>query len=296
MAEPIVVCLKRSQVTDVPLRLGEGARGVRADETLIHANPTDMGALRWALSLAEQMGTQTAVEVYAVSVGPPGWDESLRAALAAGAVKAVRVWNPSWGGEEWMEQADASADRTAFLARAAAEGIEPWKPALILTGDASADTGHGCFGAFLAHALGIGFAHRAAQVVPLDGQWRVRCKLDRGYAQEMVISRPAVITVGALPPLPPAPLPAWLRSRTAEIPCVVSALQPPPASATTLRAPVPRVKRYPALSPEFSAQERIGALVDQPLVGGGTVLQAEEGIAAQVEAIIQVLREREYIG
>ena len=174
--------------------------------------------------------------------------------------------------------------------------VQPWKPALILTGDASADTGHGCFGAFLAHALGIGFAHRAAQVVPLDGRWRVRCKLDRGYAQEMVISRPAVITVGALPPLPPAPLPAWLRSRTAEIPCIVSALAPPPASATSLRVPVPRVNRYPALSLEFSAEERIGALVDQPLAGGGTVLQAEEGISTQVEAIIQVLRKKEYIG
>ena len=51
-----------------------------------------------------------------------------------------------------------------------------------------------------------------------------------------------------------------------------------------------------SLPPEFSAEERIGALIDQPLAGGGTVLQAEVGVSTQAEAIIQLLRKREYIG
>ncbi len=293
MAEPFAVCLKQIQSADVPLRLDPRGRGVRSDEAPVCTNPADLGALQLALNLARSSAGGLPGEVYAISVGPPSWEGSLREALAAGAAHAVRVWNPSWGDGEWIETADGSADRTAFLARAAAEVIASLEPVLVLTGEKSGDTGHACFGAFLAHALGMDFAHRAAALVARGGQWLARCKLERGYTQELVLPRPAVITVTAQPPPPRAPLPRWLFSRTAQIPCTAPAL-PAPRVSTTLRAPLPRVKHIGAPPPAASAEERIRAMVELPQGGGGTVIPSEAGVTSQAEAIVQRLREKGY--
>jgi hypothetical protein len=97
-----------------------------------------------------------------------------------------------------------------------------------------------------------------------------------------------------LPGPPDASLPAWLRSRTAAIPHTTAELSAPSRAATTARAPIPRVKRYPAMPAHLSAEERIRALVTLPSSSGGTVLGSEHSADRQVDAILALLKARGY--
>lgn len=292
LSETIAVCLQLAHTTDVRIRLREDGRAFRAEEAAGAINPADLSALALGLSLAAEGGG-----LAAVTVGPEDWEAPLREALAAGAVQAVRVWNGAWPAEVWAGAIDGSAGHTAFCARMAAAAIEPLAPRLVLTGESGAVAGHGCFGAFLAHALGAAYAHRAVLLEREGGGWRVRVKLERGYTQEMTLPAPAVVTVSAaLPVPPPATLPAWLDSLEAKIPVIQPAEAYPAGPHTTLRAPVPRVKRFELPGGTLDAEGRIRAMVDLPTGSGGTVIPREAGAEAQAEAIAALLEERGYLG
>jgi electron transfer flavoprotein beta subunit len=296
MSRPLAVCLKSVHATSVPLRLDPSGRAIRADESPMAVNPADLAALGLALGL---LGGAPERRVLALTVGPFAWEEPLRFALAAGASEALRVWNPAWPSGQWEGAVDGSAAHTRLAAEAAAEALRSTmghdRPGLVLTGEASADAGHGCFGAFLAHALGAAFAHRAVALEPDGADWRVRVKLERGYTQEMALRAPAVVTVSAALPAPPYPsLPAWMASRTAIIRTERSALPYPTGTGMRLRAPVPRVKRYQVPEPSLNAEARIRAMVEQPTSSGGAVIAAEAGAEAQAEAILKLLGEKGY--
>jgi electron transfer flavoprotein beta subunit len=262
----------------------------------------------------------------ALAVGPAAWEPVLRAALAAGADEVLRVWPAAWP-ETLAADAralDGSGARTLLHAALAAEALRPRLAGgalLALTGESSADEGHGCFGAFLAQALGLGFAHRVQRIEPAPPEsppearpdapagWSARVKLERGYTQELALERSAVATVAAPgEPLPEASWPAWLASRTAPIPLLQPAVpgDVAPETATALRPPRPRVKRISVPASSLSAEERIRLLVGglphggagSPSGGtapGGSLLPASEGAQRQAEAIAELLKARGYL-
>jgi electron transfer flavoprotein beta subunit len=288
----IVVCLKPVQVPSVCLRLDESGRALHPGDAPFAVNPADLAALGLAFSVA---AAGTAAEITALAVGPESWEEPLRVALAAGAQQALRVWNGDWPIARWQGAQDGSAAHTAFAARAVAEILASQVPDLVFTGDSSLDSGHGCFGAFLARFLGATYAHRTVALTRDDAGWRSRVKLERGYTQEMVLPAPAVLSVSAGLPQPPYPsLPAWIAARAATIPLRASALRYPSLPTTILRPPHPRVKRFVVPGAAMDAESRIRAMVEQPMAGAGTILQAGEGAATQAAAIEKLLREKGY--
>jgi electron transfer flavoprotein beta subunit len=290
----IVVCLKPVQVPSARMRLDESARATHPGDAPFAVNPADLAALGLALSL-DSGGTTVAVT--ALTVGPEFWEEPLRVALAAGARQALRVWNGEWPSERWQGAQDGSAAHTAFAARAAAEALTAHVPDLVFTGESSLDSGHACFGAFLARFLGATYAHRTVALNRDDAGWRTRVKLERGYTQEMVLPEPAVLSVSAGLPQPPYPsLPAWIAARAEAIPLRSSPLRYPALPATALHPPHPRVKRFTVPGSTLDAESRIRAMVEQPMAGGGTILQAGESAATQAEAIVKLLREKGYWG
>jgi electron transfer flavoprotein beta subunit len=307
MESLIAVCLKAVLRTDTPLRLDSSGRRVLHDGRVPSLGPSDRAALGLARALRARLpGTR----LLALTVGPPDWESLLREALAQGADEALRLAPPSG----WRE-VDGSAEATRANAEAVAAALRPRAPVLVLTGDVSGDTGHGCFGAYLAHALGMAFAHRVTAAVPAGGGMQVEVKLEHGYRQRIALPGPAVISVSPQASALAEPsLPAWLHSRTAPIGAPPAATEAPQsvdspagmlsapnrktigeteaAPTTTLRSPVPRVKRQGVLDPGLNAEERIRALVAAPTGGGGTVLPAAEGTERQADAIVDLLRKR----
>lgn len=296
----ITVCLKAAWRTDVPLRLAASGKAIRPDGGLPGLIAPDRGVLAYALTLGRALrraGRET--RLVALAVGDAASDGVLRDAMAAGADEAWRIWPASWHAEAAPEL-DGSGTGTWTRARLAAAALRErpaGAPLLVLAGEASGDEGHGAFGAFLAHALGLDFAHRAAALEAQGAGWLARVKLERGYTQELPLPASAVVTLaGPGPRLPEAPWPAWLASRTA--PIAVIATEPAgtgrraPAARTSLRAPIPRVKRFPVPDASQPAEARIRALVGTQPQGHGTVLPASEGAGRQADAIVALLKQR----
>lgn len=326
----ICVCLKPALRTGLPLRLDPGTGYIHRADTLLAGDPGSRAALGAALAAAEAVGRSgpngVRVAAYTVEEGGVGGaaaSEPLREALAAGADEAYRVTAYADGGggageTEPIDRGDpqdpgGTADPTRRKALALAEVLRPREPVLVLTGERSADTARGCFGAFLAHALGADFAHRAGFIAPADidpgvtgpgsepppaMQWRITALLEGGYGQQLTLSSPAVVTVPARthglahPALPYPALPAWIASREADIP--VLRANPPPLeddAETVLRVSLPRVKTYTVPGPSLSAEERIAAMMEPGGPGGGEVL-AGLTPARQAEAVLALLRKR----
>ena len=286
----VVVCLKAATRTDIPLRLESRGSSVHLEEALPEAATRSLFPLHTALGLKK---TAPAAKILAVSVGPPSCERLLREALALGADEVLRIWP-----ERAVSGAavDGSTQTTHLMAGAAAEVLRPRGPALTLCTDTSGDTGHECFGAFLADALGAAFAHRAVTLEPVAGTWRVAVKIERGYTQEMALQSPAVVTLaGRLENMPDPSLPAWLESLSAPLPVVECAPFTTPRATTTLRPPVPRVKRYGVPDGGLDAEGRIRTMVSQPAGGGGTVLGPEVPPEEQAAQAARLLREGGYL-
>jgi electron transfer flavoprotein alpha/beta subunit len=329
----IAICLKAAWRTDVPLRLADAGASLRPDGAEPALAPADAGALATALALRARWASSgaEAPRLLALTVGPPVGEGVLRDALAAGVDEVLRIWPEAWS-DTPAPESDGSAARTRVRALLAAEVLrldasagQPYGsaaatlthgsaeasrpplaqgPLLVLTGAASPDEGHGAFGAFLAHALGLPFAHRATRLDPAPGGWTsgwaALVKLERGYTQELMLERSAVVTwAGPSQRLPEASWPAWLASRTAPIPVLRPALpreaEGAPAATTALRAPVPRVKHAPVPDSSLSAEQRIRALLGAPAQASGSLLPASEGVERQVDAALALLEARGYV-
>ncbi|HEX7928989.1 MAG TPA: hypothetical protein VF678_15440 [bacterium] len=288
----IVTCLKAIWRTDTALRLQNGDHALNPDGRHPVLNPADRAALGVALRLQASIPE---AGIHAITVGPPTWEGILRDALAVGAAEATRVWQPDRTESETLA-VDGSADTTLINARAVAGVLRTLQPVLVLAGAASGDAGHGCFGAYLAEALGMAYAHAVTEVEAIPGGWRVVVELERGYTQRMDLPAPAVVTV---PPHIAGPteasLPALLRSRSASIRNVTVALPAPGHTTTTVRAPVPRVKRYTVPPATLNAEQRIQAMVTLPTGSGGVVVGAEQSPEQQAEAILGLLKSKGYL-
>jgi electron transfer flavoprotein alpha/beta subunit len=112
----------------------------------------------------------------------------------------------------------------------------------------------------------------------------------------MELPAPAVLTIPAHVAGPPdASLPAVLRSRTAPIRSATVEIASPAHAATTIRAPVPRVKRYTVPAATLNAEERIRQMVILPTGSGGAVIGPGQTPDEQADAILGLLKAKGYL-
>ncbi|WP_226011056.1 electron transfer flavoprotein subunit beta/FixA family protein [Halomicrobium salinisoli] len=157
------------------------------DRFLRHeCNEWDQYALAEAVRIANEVAD---VEVVTVTIGPERAEETIDRALAAGADRAIRIWDDALAAKDLLDPA-TKADLIARVARE--EG-----PDLVLAGAQSAGEGFGATGVTLAERLGFEWA---AAVDDLDlnadaGVAHVRRELEDGVRELTDVRLPAVLTV-----------------------------------------------------------------------------------------------------
>jgi electron transfer flavoprotein beta subunit len=177
----IVVPVKEVAILDEEFELLEDRPGVEPDAIEWDLNEWDNFSVEEALQLREATGDG---EVVVVSVGGDEAEEGLRACLAKGADRAVRIWDDS------LEGADPLA-----VARVLAAAVERESPDLVLCGVQSSDGVHSATGVALAEHLGL---PRVAVVKALDhenGALTVERELEGGMVELLRVRLPALLTI-----------------------------------------------------------------------------------------------------
>jgi electron transfer flavoprotein beta subunit len=177
----IVVPVKEVAILDEEFELLEDRPGVDPDAIEWDLNEWDNFSVEEALQLREATGDG---EVVVVSVGGEEAEEGLRACLAKGADRAVRIWDDS------LEGADPLA-----VARVLAAAVERESPDLVLCGVQSSDGVHSATGVSLAEHLGL---PRVAVVKALeheDGALSVERELEGGMVELLRVRLPALLTI-----------------------------------------------------------------------------------------------------
>jgi electron transfer flavoprotein beta subunit len=179
----IVVPVKQVAVLDEEFELLEDRPGVDPDAIEWELNEWDDFSVEAALQLREAEGSG---EVVVVSVGDDEAEEGLRACLAKGADRAIRIWDSS------LEGADPLA-----VARVLAAAVEPESPDLVLCGVQSSDAVHGATGVALAAHLGL---PRVAVVTAIDYDSAARTatverELEGGLVELVRVGLPALLTI-----------------------------------------------------------------------------------------------------
>jgi electron transfer flavoprotein beta subunit len=172
----ILVAVKQVAILAEELELdGDGA--VARDELQWRLNEWDAFSVQAALALNE--GEQG--EVLVATVGAEHAEEGLRACLAMGADRALRVW-----GDE-LADADSLAVAATLAALARSE-----RPDLILCGAQSSDAGDAATGVALAGLLDL--AHVVA--IERDGdRLTVQREVQGGAIEVLRVRTPALLTV-----------------------------------------------------------------------------------------------------
>jgi electron transfer flavoprotein beta subunit len=181
----ILVPVKRVAALEDDFKIRDDARDVDAEFLAYDLNEWDNFALEQAVLIKEAAG-DSGVEVAVVTVGPGDCDEILRACLAKGADRAIRVWDES------IEGSDQIA-----VARILAAVARRESPGLILAGAQSSDHGHATTGVALAAVLN--WAHvavvTALTYAGLDQQAVATRELEAGVTQDVEVAMPAVLTI-----------------------------------------------------------------------------------------------------
>ncbi|MFC6757108.1 MULTISPECIES: electron transfer flavoprotein subunit beta/FixA family protein [Haloarcula] len=173
-------------VTAVPVSRADGDSDTGGTEYRLGA--WDARALEAAVGLRETHGDVTIVTA---TVGPPAADLVVRAALAKGADRGIRVWD-----DALAETALFDPRLKARLLAAVAADVEP---ALVLAGVQSGPDGFGATGVALASTLSYGWATVVTDI-SLDrdaGVVSVRCDRDGPHVDLVAVDLPAVLTVGS---------------------------------------------------------------------------------------------------
>ncbi|ELY77453.1 electron transfer flavoprotein subunit beta/FixA family protein [Natrinema gari] len=164
--------------------------GTEIDDTYLSydLNEWDNYAVEEAVQLAEAGDD---VEVVAVTIGPERSEETIRAALAKGADRAVRIWDDAI--------ADAELLDVETKAQLLGTVVEREEPDLVLSGVQANDDNFGATGVALAEEVGFQWA---AVVNALDtgnvleeGVASVRRELEGGVEELTDIDLPAVLTI-----------------------------------------------------------------------------------------------------
>jgi electron transfer flavoprotein beta subunit len=182
----VLVSLKRVADPDNANKIKVQAGGSAVDTGGLEwkMNPFDEYALEAALRLTEN-GTapkQRLGEVIAVSLGPKEVDQTLRAALATGANRAIRV-----------EASDDALDGS-LVAKALRAIVDAEKPDLVVLGKQAVDGDTNQVGQRLAELLDWPMATFAATIAEEDGSLVVGREVDGGVLR-LKLGLPAVVTV-----------------------------------------------------------------------------------------------------
>ncbi|WP_322750177.1 MULTISPECIES: hypothetical protein [unclassified Frankia] len=241
---------------------------VHIDERLSGLSAADQAACEWALRLGDAWSVPVAV----LTVGPPAADATLRAVLAAGAARAIRV----------DTDADADADPRMVAAGVIAalrrdpdhgnpDHAQMTRTDIVVAGSWSPRRGSGAVPALVAAGLGrgrgrghgIGGVAQALGLVSLaptaPGVVEAERRIDGGRRERLRVRAPAVLSVDpGTAPLRRAGLRAVVAARRAPIDVVRIAL---PASLPATRVPLrprPKVLLPPAAT--LPARERVRQL------------------------------------
>ncbi|MFT3774244.1 MAG: electron transfer flavoprotein subunit beta/FixA family protein [Minicystis sp.] len=182
----ILVALKRVSDPDNANKVKIPASGEKVDTTGLEwkPNPFDEYALEAALRLTEdgKAPKVRAGEVVVVTFGPKETEQTLRAALATGADRAIRV--------------DVTDDKLDgdLVARALKTLVEKEKPDLVLMGKQAVDGDSNQAGQVLAELLDWPMATFAATIQEEQGSLLVGREVDGGVLT-LRLKLPAVVTV-----------------------------------------------------------------------------------------------------
>ena len=174
----ILVPIKRVPDPDQTVRVSDDERAIDDANAIFITNPFDAIALEEALRIRERLSEQT--HVLAVGIGPDGYEDTLREALAMGADRAVlvRCTDPL---DPW---------NVARMLRAVIEGEQP---DLVLMGKQAVDDDANQTGQFLAALLDWPQATFASKIEFVEDGVRVTRETDGGI-EVVVVPLPAVIT------------------------------------------------------------------------------------------------------
>lgn len=174
----ILVAIKRVIDFNVKVRVKTDNTNVDLDNVKMSMNPFCEIAVEEAIRLKE---SGVAKEVVVVSIGAKKVDEQLRAALAMGADKAIRV------------EVDEDDISPLNVASVLAELVEQEKPELILMGKQSIDADNNQTGQMLAAMTQLPQATFASEVKVEGDHILVTREIDGGL-QTLKLSLPAVVT------------------------------------------------------------------------------------------------------
>ena len=173
----VLIAVKRVVDYNVQVRVKADGTGVETANVKMSMNPFDEIAVEEAVRLKE---AGSASEVIVVSIGPAQAQETLRAALAVGADRAILI----------KTDAEVQPLQVAKLLAAVAREEQP---ELCLLGKQAIDDDSGQVGQMLAALLNCGQATFASKLVLNDGKATVTREIDGGL-ETVELKLPAVVT------------------------------------------------------------------------------------------------------
>ncbi|MGE0024381.1 MAG: electron transfer flavoprotein subunit beta/FixA family protein [Hyphomicrobium sp.] len=175
----VLVAVKRVVDFAVKIRVKSDGSGVELANVKMSMNPFDEIAVEEAVRLKEK---GTATEVVAVSVGTAKSQETLRAALAIGADRAILV-----------ETADDTPVEPLTVAKLLRAVVEAEKPDLVVLGKQAIDDDCNQTGQMLAALLGWPQGTFASKIAPEAGAIAVTREVDGGL-ETIKLNLPAIVT------------------------------------------------------------------------------------------------------
>jgi electron transfer flavoprotein beta subunit len=174
----ILVPTKRVPDTDQKIVATAGGSRVALDHIPFVINPFDAIALEEAVRISEKLANP--VEVVAVGIGPEGYEQQLRTALAMGAARAIHI------------QCDQPLDPWN-VARLLVAAVKREQPDMVLMGKQAVDDDANQTGQFLAALLDWPQATFASRLELLGAEIRVDRETDHGI-ETLRLPLPAVVT------------------------------------------------------------------------------------------------------
>ena len=173
----VLVCVKRVIDFNVKVRVRSDGSGVETSNVKMSMNPFDEIAVEEAVRLRER---GIASEIVAVSCGTAACQETLRAALALGADRAVLV------------ETDTALEPLA-VAKLVAALVRQEAPQLVILGKQAIDDDANQTGQMLAALADLPQATFASKVEVADGQAKVTREVDGGL-ETLEVTLPAAVT------------------------------------------------------------------------------------------------------
>jgi len=174
----IAVCLKQTPDTTTRVKIADDGKSIIEDDIQWIINPYDEAAVEEAIRLTEQHGG----EVTILSLGPARVEQAIRAALAMGAHKAIR-----------LDSERVPVD-PLITARALVEVLQEAAYDLIFTGQQAIDDDHAQVPQRIAQAMKLPCVTAVEELHVEDGQGWGRRVLE-GVREKVSFRLPAVVGV-----------------------------------------------------------------------------------------------------